>query len=167
MAHFSIMQPMRSAVLLCIVLAGSVPASGEDSGRVILAASAAKLTGERLTVDKPTGVVSGPMRASDSIDWGFRIDRAGWYQVVVHYALAADPLKGSGVFEAQLGDQTRLGPMHATGASDRFLPQVLFDPVELPRGDHRLTLRLKDATKAVDLRILKTELVRAREPGAF
>jgi hypothetical protein len=107
------------------------------------------------------------MRAADSIDWGFRIDRAGWYQVVVHYALAADPLKGSGVFEAQLGDQTRLGPMHATGASDRFLPQVLFDPVELPRGDHRLTLRLKDATKAVDLRILKTELVRAREPGAF
>jgi len=137
-----------------------------DPGRVALEASAAKIRAERLEFDKASGTVLGLMRPADSVEWDFRIDRPGWYQVIVHYALTVDPLKGAGGWEAQVGDQTRLGPIHATGSGDRFLPQVLFDPVQLGAGNQRLKLALRGGSGGVpDMRIRKVEIVRAREPG--
>ncbi len=142
------------------------PGATSDPGRVALEASGAKIRAERLSFDKASGSVLGLMRPADSVEWDFRIDRPGWYQVIVHYALAVDPLKGAGGWEAQLSDQTRLGPIHATGSGDRYLPQVLFDPVQLDAGKQRLKLAIRGSSGGLsDMRIRKVEIVRAREPG--
>ena len=137
-----------------------------DPGRLVLEAASAKIRAERMEFDKPAGAVQGLMRPADSVEWDFHVDRAGWYQVIVHYALAADPLKGAGGWQAMVGDQTRLGPIHATGAGDRYLPQVLFDPIELETGKQQLNLSIRSNSAGLnDLRIRKVEIVRAREPG--
>ena len=137
-----------------------------DPGRVVLSGSSAKIRAERMEFDKPAGAIQGLMRPADSVEWDFQVDRAGWYQVIVHYALAVDPLKGVGVWEAQVGDQTRLGPIHATGAGDRFLPQVLFDPIDLETGRQQLKLTIRSGGAGLpEMKIRKVEIVRAREPG--
>lgn len=137
-----------------------------DPGRLVLEAASAKIRAERMEFDKPAGAVQGLMRPADSIEWDFRVDRAGWYQVIVHYALATDPLKGTGGWQAIVGDQARLGPIHATGSGDRYLPQVLFDPIELDTGKQQLKLSIRSGGTGVpELKIRKVEIVRAREPG--
>lgn len=137
-----------------------------DPGRLVLEASFAKIRAERMEFDKRAGAVQGLMRPADSVEWDFHVDRAGWYQVIVHYALASDPLKGTGIWEARLDDQARLGPIHSTGAGDRYLPQVLFDPIELDTGKQQLKLSIRSGGAGLnDLKIRKVEIVRAREPG--
>jgi hypothetical protein len=137
----------------------------EDAGRIVLSADKAKVRAERFGIEKGDRFLKGSIKPADSVDWAFRVERAGWYQVIVHYALPADPLKGKAQWEAKVGDQTRLGPIHSTGAGDRFLPQVLFDPIELGQGEHNLTLATRGNRPVDDVRIVKVELVRAREPG--
>lgn len=137
----------------------------DDPGRVALEAGTARIQAERLNLEKASKTLGGQWRQADSVEWDFRLDRAGWYQVIVHYALPADPLKGAASWKAVVGDQTRLGPIHATGSGDRILPQVLFDPIELKAGAHRLNLAIRSESAVADLKIRKVELVRAREPG--
>ncbi|MBI1325168.1 hypothetical protein GC170_18545 [bacterium] len=137
-----------------------------DPGRLVLEAASAKIRAERMEFEKSSGAVHGLMRPADSVEWDFRVDRPGWYQVIVHYALAADPLKGEGSWKAVVGDQSRLGPIHATGTGDRYLPQVLFDPIELDTGKQQLKLSILSREAGVpELKIRKVEIVRAREPG--
>lgn len=159
---------------LCLLFAGVANVRGGDQadsakgdpGRVVLEGSSAKIRSERMEFDQASGAIVGLMRPADSVEWGFRVDRAGWYQVIVHYALVADPLKGDGVWEARVGDQTRLGPIHATGTGDRYLPQVLFDPIELEAGDQGLKLAIRSGMAGLpEIKIRKLEIVRAREPG--
>jgi len=136
-----------------------------DPGRVALEVGNARIRAERLDLEKASKTLGGQWRQADSVEWDFRLDRPGWYQVIVHYALPADPLKAAASWKAIVGDQTRLGPIHATGSGDRFLPQVLFDPIELKAGAHRLNLAIRSESAVADLKIRKVELVRAREPG--
>lgn len=131
----------------------------------MLEGSKAVLKGERLHFTEKSRTISGLTKSSEAIEWKFKVEKAGWYQVVVHYALKDGKNLGHSAFNATIGDQNRLGPIHSTGAEDRFLPQVLFNPVELPAGSHELTLQLKEPARPLELRISKVELVRAREPG--
>lgn len=151
----------------CLVFA--LPAAAQkavDGGKIVLEGSKAVLKGERLQLDAKTGVITGlAARPSETITWPVRVEKAGWYQVVVHYALKDGKKIGQAAWNATIGDQNRMGPIHATGASDRFLPQVLFNPMELSPGRHELQLQLKGAAQGLDLHISKVELVRAREPG--
>jgi hypothetical protein len=145
---------------------GDRPAGADvDPGRVALEAGNARIRAERLEIEKSSKTLGGDWRQADSVEWDFRLDRAGWYQVIVHYALPADLLKGTASWKAVVGDQTRLGPIHATGSNNRFLPQVLFDPIELKAGEHRLNLAIRSESAVADLKVRKVELVRAREPG--
>lgn len=157
--------------LMCLavvaVQAGEITDSPKgDTGRLVLDGASARIRAERMEFDKESKAVHGSMRPADSVEWDFRVDRPGWYQVIVHYALASDSLKGAGSWKAEVGDQTRLGPIHATGAGDRYLPQVLFDPIELDTGKQQLKLSIRSGGAGLtELKIRKVEIVRAREPG--
>lgn len=160
---------MRHSCRLAIVcLCFALPAAAQkavDGGRIVLEGPKAVLKGERLRLDAKTGVITGLVKPSETIGWKFNVEKAGWYQVVVHYALKDGKKIGQAAWNATIGDQNRMGPIHATGADDRVLPQVLFNPMELTPGGHELQLQLKGAAHALELRISKVELVRAREPG--
>ncbi len=157
----------KPLIAIAFVLTASVclGQSAPDAGRVVLEGSKAVLLGERLQFDPNSKSVNGLAKPSESLSWGFEIPKSGWYQIVVHYALKEDRNGGKSSFNATIGDQNRLGPIHSTGSLDRYLPQVLFDPVELPSGSHQLKLQLKEMRRSSDLQIRKVELVRAREPG--
>ena len=160
---------MQLQSLIAIVILSTSSAcwaqAASQPGKLVLEGSKAELTGERLQYDLKSKSVRGLAKPSESLAWSFQIDKSGWYQVVVHYALTEDRNAGKSVFNATIGDQNRLGPIHSTGSMDQYLPQVLFDPMELKAGGHQLKLQLKDSPKSSDLHIRKVELVRAREPG--
>ena len=162
------MPTLSTSLCLCLLLLagqGSPATQPSDPGRVSLVAAAARLSGEHLAVDKSSSTITGLAKPAERLDWSFDIARSGWYQVVVHYSLK-DLAKGQKAgFNATVGDQNRLGPIHSTGDSTRFLPQVLFDPIELGKGPHSLSLKLTPGSNPVGLAISKVELVRAPEPG--
>lgn len=160
------MQSARLGTLICLILC--MPALAQlppNGGRIVLEGSEAIVKGERLQYSEKNRSITGLAKPPESIEWKFKVEKTGWYQVVVHYALKEGKNLGQSAFNASIGDQNRLGPIHATGAVDRFLPQVLFNPVELTAGIHQLKLQLKALARPLDLRISKVELVRAREPG--
>lgn len=136
-----------------------------DAGKVELAAKNASVFGERLAFDSKSNTIRGQIKAEDSIDWSFQVEKPGWYQVVVHYSLPKAIGSKQAGFNATIGDQNRLGPIHATGKADRFLPQVLFDPVNLPKGVHQLKLQLVGVSRLSDMQIQRVEMVKAPEPG--
>lgn len=162
------MRTLTAALAQLLILASPVffaTAQVAEIGRVSLSAKSAELVGEQLTYDAESATIQGLHRPEDSVHWSFAIDKPGWYQVVVHYALPAGKSTDKSGFNATIGDQNRLGPIHPTGQPDRFLPQVLFDPVNLPKGDHRLKLQLVGPTRLSGLRIQRVELLKAPEPG--
>lgn len=163
------MPPLSPSLCLCLLLLmGQKPPvtpQPSDPGRVSLLAARARLTGEHLAVDKASGTITGLAKPAERLEWPFQVDRDGWYQVVVHYSLKELAKGQKPGFNATVGDQNRLGPIHPTGDSSRFLPQVLFDPIELKAGSHRLSLKLTPDSVVNGLAIRKVELVRAPEPG--
>ncbi|MFM7315571.1 MAG: hypothetical protein ACKO5E_01370 [bacterium] len=163
------MPSLCPSLFLCLILAlGQSPPARTlppDRGRVTLEAARARLTGEHLAVDKASGTITGLAKPAERLEWPFQVDRDGWYQVVVHYSLKELANGKKPGFNATVGDQNRLGPIHPTGDSSRFLPQVLFDPIELKAGSHRLSLKLTPDSVVNGLAIRKVELVRAPEPG--
>jgi hypothetical protein len=136
-----------------------------EIGKISLEAKQALLFGEQLQQIGPDGIISGLAKPSDAILWRSSVEKPGWYQIVVRYSLKDDGDQNQASFNAIVGDQNRLGPIHATGRSDRFLPQVLFDPIELPKGAIELKLQVQRASALSGLMIQGVDLIKAREPG--
>jgi len=157
---------IQSLCLGIFILAGQQAATKpSDPGRVMLGPDGARLFGERMELDREKSLILGLSRPAERVEWDFEIKRPGWYQVVVHYSLKELKNGQKPGFDARIGDQNRLGPIHPTGDESKFLPQVLFDPVELPGGRHRLALGLTKQTELKGLTVQKVELVRAAQPG--
>jgi hypothetical protein len=140
---------IQSLCLGIFILAGQqVATKPSDPGRVMLAPDGARLFGERMELNREKSLILGLSRPAERVEWDFEIKNG----------------QKPG-FDARIGDQNRLGPIHPTGDESKFLPQVLFDPVELPGGRHRLALGLTKQTELKGLAVQKVELVRAAQPG--
>ena len=161
---------MSLAIILGAALVGIVAMDEEGAGGVFrpepdrngvldLPVDRADLKGERMRLDgcSPDAFIADWFSESEWVRWDFSIPRDGRYTVVIDYA--APEGRGGASFEIAIAGQSRQGFVHATGATDRVLPQPMKGAITLEAGPQRLEVRADDAPAGFVMALHRVRLI--------
>ena len=165
---------MNVAGNLALALVGIVAIQEQDDspvfrpepdrhGVIVLPVDRADLRGERLRIAgcTPDDHVADWFSESEWVRWDFDIADPGRYLVVIDYA--APEGRGGASFEIAVAGQSRQGFVHATGASDRVLPQPMKGAIALEAGPQRLEVRADDAPAGYVMALHRVRLIPEEE----
>jgi putative heme-binding domain-containing protein len=136
----STLDPGKFADLLAFIRAsGAGPIEQAADGSVTLPGALATLTGPQIVHEEKYGTIGYWFDTQARAEWVFHVGRPGKFQVKLDYA--APPESHGNAAIVEVGPNRLNGRVSSTGGWDSYKERALWWRVELPAGDHHLTVR--------------------------